>query len=186
MSFLKYTVQTGVVRFFLMAFGIIGGVITARWLGPEGVGVYALLSIIPTAAFRIGNLGMGSALTFFVARGKIPIHRVLVLTWLIGVTTGLVICVFLLLSWRHQFSPWNDIQPTFFYVALLTVPTYFVSTHLQSVLSGQLRITNVNVSQALEALSLTLFIFVYVVLFKLGVLGAILAFVTMRFWFSCF
>ncbi|MHC4772879.1 MAG: hypothetical protein ACYS8S_04745, partial [Planctomycetota bacterium] len=54
---------------------VLGGVINARWLGPEGVGVYVLLGLIPTITFRFGNLGFGSAFSFFLAKGQITAKK---------------------------------------------------------------------------------------------------------------
>ncbi|HEY7331599.1 MAG TPA: polysaccharide biosynthesis C-terminal domain-containing protein [Candidatus Limnocylindria bacterium] len=42
----------------------------ARLLGPEGRGVYALLLLLPTTLFALGQLGLPSAITYFAGGGR--------------------------------------------------------------------------------------------------------------------
>jgi O-antigen/teichoic acid export membrane protein len=46
------------------------GVLTARYLGPEGKGIYVLALLIPHLAVNALTLGVGSASTYFIARGE--------------------------------------------------------------------------------------------------------------------
>jgi O-antigen/teichoic acid export membrane protein len=46
------------------------GVLTARYLGPEGKGIYVLALLIPHLAVNALTLGVGSASIYFIARGE--------------------------------------------------------------------------------------------------------------------
>lgn len=46
------------------------GVLTARYLGPEGKGIYVLALLIPHLAVNALTLGIGSASIYFIARGE--------------------------------------------------------------------------------------------------------------------
>jgi hypothetical protein len=55
MSFAKSSIHTFGTRFVLMALTMAAGIINARWLGPEGVGVLVLLALVKQTAFRFGT-----------------------------------------------------------------------------------------------------------------------------------
>lgn len=186
MSFLKYSFQTGVTRFFLMFVGMISGVIHARWLGPSGLGIFALLQIVQGFAFRVGNLGFGSSFAFFVAKKKIRSGLAIKYAWGIGLAMSAVMVLILCLTWRWKTSPWHDIAPELFYLALPTVPIFFINNYLRRILSGQLRITVVNVSQLISTIIYLPLMIVYVVVLDMGVMGAVLAMVISQYSISIF
>lgn len=186
MSFLKYSFQTGATRFFLMSVGIISGVIHARWLGPVGLGVFTLLSVIQNFAFRFGNLGFGSSFAFFVAKKKMRSNLAIKYAWAIGLGMSAVMVLILCLIWRWKTSPWHDIFPELFYLSLTTVPLFFINNFLRRILSGQLRITVVNVSQLISTIIYLPLMAVYVVVLKMGVMGAVLALIISQYAVSLY
>jgi len=63
-SFVSKVVLTFGTRLLMMV-GVFGsGVIVARWLGDEGFGTYAVLSVMVALAVQIGSAGLPSANTF--------------------------------------------------------------------------------------------------------------------------
>jgi len=61
LSFARASVETTAVRMILVVVTFAVGIITARWLGVEGVGILTLALLMRVLAFRFGNLGLGSA-----------------------------------------------------------------------------------------------------------------------------
>lgn len=175
MSFARSTLQTFFTHIFLIIIGLAGGVIKARWLGVEGVGILALLTIVNSVAFRFGGLGFGSAFAYFLAKEKVSIYRISRLLWLVGGVMSGVSIFMLLLIWRQGFSPWNDIRPILFYVCLTTVPLFFFNNYIRRILSAKLKIKEINVSEVFSKVSNVLFVVILVVIFDLGLVGAILA-----------
>ena len=155
---------------------VLGGVINARWLGPEGVGVYVLLGLIPTITFRFGNLGFGSAFSFFIAKGQITAKKAFLLTWAIGLSMSVVMTVAMLCIWHQRFSPWRDIEPHLFYLGLLVIPATFIRSFLRRTLTGQLKITQTNIAQVMGTFSFLSSLVVCVIILKMGIVGSILAF----------
>jgi len=176
MSFLKYSIQTGAVQIGLSGLGVVSGIINARWLGPAGVGMFVLLIMVSGFAYRFGNLGLGSALAFFVARQRMAVRRAVRLAWLIGLIMAVLACGGLLLFWRHRLSPWNDIPAGLFYLVLPTVPLFFVMNLLRRILNGQLRITVINLSAVINVLVFLPLLVIYVVVLDLGIVGAVYAY----------
>jgi len=175
MSFVKHSLQTILVRFFQLILVLLTGIITARWLGPEGEGVLVLLILVKNFAFRFGNLGFGSSFAFYAARHNVPFKHILKMLWLTGLTLSAISVIVLLLLWKASFSPWNDLQPNLFYISLVAVPLFFLNTYLQRLLSGQLRIAEMNTANMIMNSSIFAFMIVLVIVFKMHVKGAILA-----------
>jgi O-antigen/teichoic acid export membrane protein len=186
MSFLKSTIQTYFIRVILIVEALVLSIIHSRWLGPEGVGVIGLLVLMQSFAFRFSNLGLGSSFAFYLARKEVSVSRVIHILWGLGGIISILITLTLLLIWRRDFSLWNDIKPTIFYIALLSVPLYFLNQKMKRILSGQLRITAMNISELLLGISRLLFVCIFVVWLGTGIKGAALALLlseTMSFLF---
>ncbi|NVM20295.1 MAG: oligosaccharide flippase family protein [Desulfobacterales bacterium] len=161
------------IRISLVVLSLASGIIYARWLGPEGVGILALLVLAKSFAFRYGNLGFGSSFAYFVAAKKISAQQIRRMVWLTSVVVSLFSVMVLLAVWRCDFSPWRDIQTELFYLSLLSVFLQFFINFHQRVLSGELRISAMNVANIISTVSRILYLVILVVVFKLGILGAI-------------
>ena len=149
MSFLKSTIQTYFIRIILIAEALALSVIHSRWLGPEGVGVIGLLVLLKSFTFRLGNLGIGSSFAFFLAKKEVSVSQVTRILWGTGGVISVLTILVILVIWRRDFSLWNDIHPNIFYIALPTVPLYYFNQQMRRILSGQLRITIINISELL-------------------------------------
>ncbi len=177
MSFASSSMQTIMVRVMLILLGLAAGIIGARWLGVEGVGILALLILVKEFAFRFGNFGFGSAFAFFVARKEISTRRILRMAWFAGGVASVFSGIIMLAVWRRSFSPWNDIPPSLFYLCLPTIPLIFFNTYLQRILSGQLRITAMNVANVVMSTANLVLLVILVIVLGMGVAGAVLSLV---------
>lgn len=130
----SYSVGTGItagVQFINLILGIGTSVILARILGPEGRGIYALAMLLPSIIVTFGNLGIGPATVYFVARGEFRKQEILgnnVLLSIgissIGVLLGLVIILF----FRKVVFP--GVDSAYLLLALILVPIEFFSLML--------------------------------------------------------
>src|SRR5689334_9959363 len=69
-SFLSGVVLTFGTRVLMLA-GVFGsGVVIARWLGPDGFGVYTVVNVTVALVLQIGSAGLPSANTYFIARHR--------------------------------------------------------------------------------------------------------------------
>jgi len=175
MSFLRSTIQTYFTRVILIAEALVLSVIHSRWLGPEGVGVIGLLVLMQSFAFRFGNLGIGSSFAFFLARKDVSLSQVIRILWSLGGVISVIIVMILLIIWRRDFSLWNDISPKVFYIALPAVPLYFFNQQMRRILSGQLRITAMNISELFPGIGRLLFACIFIIWLQTGIKGAVLA-----------
>jgi O-antigen/teichoic acid export membrane protein len=175
MSFLKSTIQTYFIRITLIAEALVLSVIHSRWLGPEGVGVIGLLILMQSFAFRFGHLGMGSSFAYFLAKKEVSVSQVIRILWSLGGVISVLTVLTFLVIWRRDFSLWNDIHPNIFYIALATVPLYFFNQQMRRILSGQLRITAMNISELFPGISRLLFAYIFIIRLRTGIKGAVLA-----------
>jgi O-antigen/teichoic acid export membrane protein len=156
---------------------MVTGIINARWLGPEGVGIIALVLLVKEFTFRFGNLGFGSAFAFYVASKKVSPRRIMKLLWVAGTIMSLTSVIVILVIWRHDFSPWNDMHPHLFYLCLPLIPLLFFTNYMQRVLSGELRITELNIANFVMVTTNVFFLVILVTLLRMGVAGAIFSLV---------
>jgi O-antigen/teichoic acid export membrane protein len=177
MSFAKYSIQTFITRGAVTVLGMVTGIISARWLGPEGVGILALVLLIKEFSFRFFNLGFGSAFAFYVASKKVSTQQIMKLLWIVSTVMTFISVIVILVIWRQNFSPWNDMHPHLFYLCLPLIPLLFFSNYMQRVLSGELRITELNIANFVMGTTKVFFLIILVVLLEMGVAGAIFSLV---------
>ncbi len=175
MSFARHSTQTILVRITVMLLLLFSGIITARWLGTSGEGVLSLLILLKTFAFRFGNLGFGSAFAFFLARDKIQPSDAFRKAICMGLLLSTLSALVFLAIWKLPFSQWNDISGGLFYMGLLMIPLFLLNNYFIRILSGQLRITAINVSELLLNSCNLVFLFIFVIVLDWKLAGGVLA-----------
>ena len=156
--------------------GIGTSVILARTLGPEGKGIYALAVLLSSLIVTFGNLGIGSATVYYVARGEFRRQEVLGNNILlsigiggIGVVTGLIVVLF----FRETIFP--GVAHGYLLVVLLLVPVQVFFSYVGYVLLGAQRIKEFNYVQIAHSVLFLGFVALALLGLRAGVNGAILA-----------
>ncbi|MBC7220188.1 flippase [Candidatus Bipolaricaulota bacterium] len=156
--------------------GVGTSVILARVLGPEGRGIYALAALLPSLIVTFGNLGIGPATVYYVARGEFRRQEILgnnVLLSLgvggIGILTGLIVILF----FREIVFP--GVLPGYLLLALALVPVEVFFSYVRYVLLGAQRIKEFNYVQIAQSVLFLGFIALALLGLKAEVTGAILA-----------
>lgn len=102
---------TLVVRVLLIAAGFISSVITARFLGPEGRGVFFYWTTLAALAIQFGNLGLHSSNTYYLARGRARLSTLAANSLWTSLLGGVVLGGLLTASFWLTGGPLNDIWP---------------------------------------------------------------------------
>lgn len=165
------TFTTGVLNLVL---GIATSVILARVLGPEGRGIYALAILLPSLIVTFGNLGIGPATAYYVARKEFRREEIFgnnillsIAISIVGTLVGLILVIFF-----HD-TVFPGVAPRYLLMALLLVPLQIFSTYTQYILLGAQQIKEFNYVQiAYTALFLGLVVLLLLI-FRRGVNGAI-------------
>ena len=127
---------------------MLASIILARVLGPEGRGIYALAALLPSLIVTFGNLGIGPATVYYVARGEFRRQEILgnnvllsVGVGAVGVLAGLVVVLF----FRETVFP--GVSPGYLLLALVLVPVEVFFSYVRYVLLGSQRIKEFNYIQ---------------------------------------
>ena len=175
-KFVKETTVTSASSFLSLLLGVGTSVVLARALGPEGRGIYALAMLLPSLIVTFGNLGIGPATVYYVARGEFRRQEILGNNVLlsvgiggIGVLAGLIVVLF----FREKVFP--GVAPGYLLLALVLVPMEVLSSYLRYVLLGAQRIKEFNYVQIAQSVLFLGFITLALLGLKAGVTGAILA-----------
>jgi len=90
--------QVTITNLASVALGTVSGILTARGLGPDGRGEWALIMALFTVALVVGELGQSGAVTYFVSRFPADAfvairraRRVMLIGGVLVATTGLII-----------------------------------------------------------------------------------------------
>jgi|Deesub1362B_J571_1020462.scaffolds.fasta_scaffold01655_2 O-antigen/teichoic acid export membrane protein len=111
----------------------------ARWLGPEGRGIYALTILVPHIAGMIILLGMNTSSAYFISSGKLSAPQAQTVSYTTILTAGTI--SFLLL---YALSPvyartYPDVSLSLFRRALLTIPFIALYNGILGILQGKNR-----------------------------------------------
>jgi len=164
-----------------LVIGVGTSVMLARALGPEGRGIYALATLLPALIVTFGNLGIGSATVYYVARGEFRRQEILGNNVLLslgvgtaGVLAGLVVGLFL----RENLFP--GVAAGYLLLALALVPADLFFPYVRYVLLGAQRIKEFNYIRITQSAVFLGFVSTAVLGLRAGVTGAILAAVLTR------
>lgn len=167
------TMVTGILNLFI---GIASSIILARVLGPEGRGIYALAVLLPSLIVTFGNLGIGPATVYYVARGEFRREEILGNNILLsigiggaGILTGLVVVRF----FREAIFP--GVPPAYLLLSLALVPGEIFFSYVNYMLLGAQRIKEFNYRQVFQGALFLGFITLGLLVLKGKVREAILA-----------
>jgi len=175
-TFTKNTTITFTARVLNLILGIGTSIVIARFLGPEGKGIYTLAVLLPTLIVTLGNLGIGPATAYYVARREYHRHEILgnnvILAFGVG-AVGLLVGLIVVLFFRRNLFP--GVAQGYLLLALALIPTGFLFTYLQNILLGAQRFKEYNFISILQGASFLAFIVIALWVLKIGVVGALLA-----------
>lgn len=148
-SFVSRVVLTFGTRLLMMV-GVFGsGVIVARWLGDEGFGTYAVLSVMVALALQIGSAGLPSANTFFLARDRTTLGPLCANALVFGLVVGSILAVGVLgLNWIRP-SVFGKVSTPLVAVAAVSIPFQLLILLGLNILLAIDRIRQLNLFDAL-------------------------------------
>jgi O-antigen/teichoic acid export membrane protein len=166
-----------VTRIARFVAGVVTSFLLARILLPEGRGQYALLVLVPGMLVALGQFGT-SSLSFFAGRGgsvaQLRAHALLLTT---GLSVLLVGGTLVLLPWLTS-SVLEPAPRDLLFVSLAAVPFQFLASMSGSVLIGRQRFRVYNVILIGQAVLMLALVVVLVLVLRLGVAGAVWAYVS--------
>jgi O-antigen/teichoic acid export membrane protein len=145
----------------------------ARLLGPDGRGVYALLLLLPSTLFALGQLGLPSAITYFAGGGRSLGSLVRAALGLGAALSGGVLLVSLVVLPPLQPILFSAAPLDLLRVAVLAFPIQVVATFFGSMLWGRQLVRPYSRVLALQSLAWLAAVAGVVGIADLGVAGAL-------------
>ena len=108
---------TSIVLFLL---AIPTSIIIARVLGPHGIGIYALVLLVPGLLYQLGNLGLGMANTYFIGRKRFNLTDITSTSLTFGLGISVSLAILFLLAYEFFLYPFfKDVEPLLIYLVLV-------------------------------------------------------------------
>jgi len=178
-DFVRKVAETFLARIALVAIGLITSVMIARALGPEGRGLQATLAAVVAIGAQLGNFGLHSANTYYVARDKSLLPVLLGNTLLLSLVSGALVALagWLVLTIRPSLAP---LPSGLLALAFVTVPLSLAYMLLQNLLLGIGEVRAFNLIEVASRLAMIVLLAALVVarsvsVAAIAVLGIVLA-----------
>jgi O-antigen/teichoic acid export membrane protein len=172
-SFIKDISSVGFSKLAIIAFNLGIGIVTARWLGPEGNGIIAALAVYPSLFMTFGSLGIRQSVTHFIGKGSFSeqtIKTSITQIWMF--TTFLsILCSFILI--RYFSNSGENLWLVF--LAIIPIPFNLFNNYNSGIFLGKNQIGIFNKINWVPSLVIFLFIVLLVVIFPLDIYGAMMA-----------
>ncbi|HKQ98089.1 MAG TPA: oligosaccharide flippase family protein [Candidatus Polarisedimenticolia bacterium] len=159
-----------------LGLGLVSSVLTARWLGPDGRGLLATLSVVTGLALQFGNPGLHTGNIYFVSRQPhrtaAVLSNTLVVSWAAGILCGALALAALFL--RPDLFP--GIPWALLLVTAAALPFQFMILLFQNTLLGQGEVAVFNLLETGNKLLTFALLAAWLVLFGGGAAGAVVLF----------
>jgi len=175
-QFVKYAVNTIVVRMLVFAFAIASTIITARVLGPSGKGLYSVLTLTAAIALMIGELGFGHAVVYYIGNKKLSLKECVSSSLFTQVLISIVITGLLVLAIKHyKETIYANLPYSYVWMVVGLFPFILFSASLRSAIQGLYKIPLLNLLHILQSAGFLLLLYFLLVVFDWSLKGAIIA-----------
>jgi O-antigen/teichoic acid export membrane protein len=175
MSFIRNSIFSFFTQFIVLGISMGSGIIQARILGAEGVGILGLLLLTKTLTYRLGNLGIGSSISYFVGKNEMSFAYALKFIYKFTVFFALFSLIALVIVKPLSFSPWNLISSKLFVVSLFSIPIYILNSLFQRLLGAVLEISSINRASLIQIVTLLLGNFIFLLVLGIGIIGSVIS-----------
>ena len=160
-------------RFVMLALTFVTGVALARFLGPEGKGIYAAILVFPSLITSIANLGIRQATVYQLGKKEHPEEDVISVTmFFVWVSSALSLAVG---AGVYYFVNDPNFTLPLILLALSTIPTSLVNSYTSGIFLGKEQIQRFSFTSWLIAFVRLVAILLLVGLAGLYVTGALIA-----------
>lgn len=144
-NYIKNIISTFNRQLLSLILGIFTAAIIARYLGVENRGVYALILLLPTTIFTFLNLGINSAIVYFIGKKNNNIKDIIQSIKLISIvliTISTIIGFIIILFYKNIF--FKDVNEIYLFLALFFIPSLIYTNFLQAIFIGYENFKTIN------------------------------------------
>ncbi|MGH2568973.1 MAG: oligosaccharide flippase family protein, partial [Bacteroidota bacterium] len=178
MKYAKGVLITLLAKGFAIPVGVASSIITARYLGPEGRGVLAVLFVLQGAAVLFGSLGLHSSSTYFIARNKENASAIA--SNILSAALGLSLLTAGVLYAIGHIKPEaliGKVDVVYLNIFLIVVPFTYIAQFFQGMFLAYQKIYELNLLELFPRFLQMLLFAVVLMLLGLGTFEAVLCFV---------
>jgi O-antigen/teichoic acid export membrane protein len=168
--------MTLVARGAVVGVGLLSSVVTARWLGPDGRGLLATLSVITGLALQFGNPGLHSGNVYVVARRPERTSDVLGNTLLVSIAAGVLAAILACAAAALRPLWFPGIPYALIALTAAVLPFQFMTFLFQNTLLGMQRTAAFNLFEVGNKILTFGALFVWLVFLRGGAPGAAVLF----------
>ena len=174
----KNTIIGFAINLIIFAIGALTNILIVRILGPKDQGIYFMVVTVNYMIVSLGNMGLGIANTTFLAQKKHSISDTHFNSIITAVSIG-GICIALYLGSQSalEFTIFQGIDPLYVLSGIALVPFTLYMFFWNSIMVGLNAIILLNKILLVQTLLSFLLVFAALIAFKLGINGAIGAWV---------
>lgn len=175
-EFARHTTIIVFMRIVVSLVALVGSIVLARSLGPEHMGVYAILLLIPALALKFANAGVESSTIYRIGKGTDSLGTIVGTNSILGALFGLGTAGAVgLIAWMLRDSYFVAIPWPLILLSISAIPFMLFSHFLGGIFLGTKRFGTFSMVRIASDLLFLLFIVVFVVLLRRGIQGAVLA-----------
>jgi O-antigen/teichoic acid export membrane protein len=168
MRFVTTVAITFTSRVIIVSIGIASSIITARWLGPAGRGVFTVLWVIVGLGVQFGNFGFHASNVYFTARDKTLASKIASNSLWFGLTIGLLISAGIICLYRVNSNLFSSIPFALLLITVISIPFKILLLFFQNIFLGLQKILAYNSFELAERFSLLVVVALVLILFKQG------------------
>lgn len=169
----SFVILTQTIIFFS---GGISSIIIARFLGPEGKGIYDIVVLVPWMLFLFCSFGVGVSVIYFTGLKKYSYSEIIgnisFLATTIIILFGTI--YFMILPFISEIFLKN-IEIKYLKISFFIFPFMLVMSYFGGLPQGLQQIKKISMIDIIKTLTNLIFIFVFVILCKLRIVGATLS-----------
>ena len=158
------------------ALGLAVSLALARLLGPDGRGQYAVAILLPGMLYALATFGLPSSTTFYSGRGRsLRSLRRVTLTMVAAASVWLIALALVALPLLEG-NLLSTAPDSLLRLMLIAIPFQFGASLMGCILFGRQRVRGYNLVMVLQAGALFVLVILLVGVLRLGVYGAVFAF----------
>ncbi|MGC9516136.1 MAG: flippase [Methanomicrobiales archaeon] len=178
MSFLKHTFSLFFTQIAATLLITVISIVNARYLGPSGLGIMSLVVVVLTLLAMFGNLGIGLSNIFYGGKKRYTWEELASNSLISALILGSILIVagiVYFLYFSENIIPQTGME---LLVAIsFLLPFMLIINYFQSILLGQYRIKEYNLTTILQNLMYLVFIIINFTVINGGVQGVIISYV---------
>lgn len=181
-SFLSDIFNSFFWRIITIIINLIVGIILARYLAPEGRGIYAIIILTVVLLTLISNFGVPNAIVYYIGKKEIPLQKIFVTGFIHAIIGSSIVIILMLLviysPWRIYLFPYGKFISLIGILALLPEA---INTQIRHFILGLKNIVLYNKLMTLDTLLLLVSIIVSLLFLKGGIEEAIIGYLIAKY-----